>query len=363
MVNVLYIDSFDHFTSGQLPLKANGYFGALYDPVISSSAGRGGNGLLIKGLGTYYAYLPNTSTVAVGFAFRATSLVSRRIIGLRDDGTTQLSLNLSSTGKVILVHGDGSTLATSPSSIQTSQWYYLELAATINNTSGDYTFKLDNVLEFNAASKDTQQSSNARVNILLLGGGSSDSSTAEFHYDDLYVTDGTILGPRMVDVIRPNGGVTGYMDMTVVGAGSHYQAIDDTTPDGDTTRIYSPSSSGRQINFSEFENIRETAGAIDAIAVRTYARKEYGNTRGFWTGIMPGTADLAQGGVPYYGDTPTIEYRGTAIIGISGVHYLQTDFAYHSDIYNTNPASVAGAGGTWSPPSVNELKAGLERAI
>lgn len=346
MANVLWMDSWDHYATANLTTKANAIFGYTSPytaPVITTAAGRSGYGLLLKGGGHYYGSFADTQNVVVGFSFRPTAIVAKRIVALRDEDTVQLYLNLTSAGKITVVRGDGTTLGTSSKSLEGNKFYYVEIQATISNTAGSYNLYINGTSEVSDSPLDTQISSNARVNLLGLGHESNELTA--FHYDDLYVTDGTVLGPTSIDVLKPNGGVPGFMNMVIVGgAGSAYQAISDITPDGDTSYLYNPSGRGTNVHFSEFENIRDTTGgAIFAAAVRTYARKEYGNTRGFFTGMYPGTADGAPGSLQYY----------------SGAHYMEIEYAYHSDIYNTNP----GTGGTWTVASINALKAGWKTVI
>lgn len=341
-------DSFDHYNTSQITHKNHAQFGLnspYTAPAITTAAARKTNGLLLQGGGNVYRSFADTQTVAFGFACRPVTLSNRRICALRDETTIQLYIQMSATGAVFLYRGNGTLLGSAATVFEPGQWHYLELSATISDTAGSYDLRIDNISELSSVgSADTQVSANQRVNILSLG--DPNNNPEQMHYDDLYITDGNLLGPVKVDVLRPNGGVPGFMEMSVVGAGSHYQALFDTTPDGDTSYVYSPFNMPGSVQFSEFEDMGDvTGGAIFAAAVRTYVRKEYGNTRGFQTGVYPGTADSASGTMQFYATT--------------NPHYVEAEFAYHSDIYNTNP----GTGGTWTVPSIKELRAGFRRII
>lgn len=352
MPNILVMDSFDHYDTSQFTKKWNAQIGldsnVFSPPIITTDAGRKGYGLATRQGGSAWRSFADTSTVAIGFAFRPMDIVSKRIVALRDEGTIQLYLQLSATGAVQVFRGNGTLIGNSAQILSAAKFYHIELKSTIASTGGTVTLKINGQasLGFSATSVNTQVSPIARVNILQFGDPTT--SLVYFHYDDLWVTDGDQLGVQYVDVLRPNGGVPGYMDMQVVGAGSHYQAVNDTVPDDDSTYIYSPSDWVGSVQFSEYENIRETTGgAIAGVAVHTYARKEYGNTRGFRTGLYPGTADAAPGSVQYYNDPL----------------YVETEYAYHSDTYANNPGANDGAGGTWTVQSINALKAGFLRYI
>lgn len=348
MPDIVWMDSFDHYSTADIPTKWNVLWSNFAAPTISLAAGRKNYGLLLDRDGNVYKSIPDTSTITVGFAFRFTQLANIRILTLKDEGTTQISMSLLSSGKLAVYNGLTNLLGLSTTVLSPLKFYYIELNSTISNSIGVAHLRIGGVSELNLTLQDTQASSAARVNMVGFGTNASDVHGV-LHIDDLVITNGQLLGPMKVDVIRPNGGVSGYMQMQVVGgAGSHYQAINDTTPDGDTSYLYSLSNSSGSGVFSEYENIAEaTGGAIPAIAVHTYVRKEYGNTRGFQTGLYPGTYDGAAGNLQYYNDPL----------------YIETEYAYHSDIYESNPAANAGAGGTWTVGSINALKAGFKRYL
>lgn len=358
-MSAIFWESWDHYNTSQLTTKWNSQIGvglgAFLPPEITTDAGRKGYGLAIRTGGSAWKAFQDLSIVSVGLAWRPMGIANKRIFALRDEESIQVYLQLSAASKVQVYRGNGQLLGTSAQAISAGTFYHLELRVVLGSTTGAVTLRIngDATLGFSATNVNTQVSSFARVNILQLGDPTN--SPIYFHYDDIFITDGTMLGPQFVDVLRPNGGVPGYMDMAVVGAGSHYQAMDETTPDDDTTYVYS-SSPNLGTLLSEFEDIREplpvsipaASGAIAGLAVHTYARKEYGNTRGFRTGVMPGTQDGAQGSIVYFDNAPL---------------YMETENAYHSDYYTNNPGANLGAGGTWTIESINALRAGFSRYV
>ena len=342
---VAYMDSFDHYLTADLTSKWNLFWGRGGDasPTISLTAGRKGYGLLLQSDGNVYKSIPDTQTLTTGFAFRCTQLSENRILAYRDEGVVQLYLMLLSSGRLGVYRGDGVLLGLSTTVIAPSKFYYIEFNATIAHTNGVIQLRIGGTSELSLTFQNTQFSGVLRANIVGFGSFNA-LAHGEFHIDDIVITNGALLGPQKIDVIRPNGGVLGYTaNMSAVGgAGSLYQAINDTTPDSDTSYIYSPSAQSGSGAFFEYENIANvTGGAVHAIAVHTYVRKEYGNTRGFQTGLFPGTHDGAAGNLQYY-DDPL---------------YIETEYAYHSSLYDSNP----GTSGTWTVGSVNALKAGFKR--
>ena len=344
MPSVVWFDGFDHYASAGITTKWNMLWQQSIAPIISLTAGRKNYGLLLEWGANVHKSIPDTGTVTSGFAFRFTELQNKRIVAFRDEGVVQVYLALLDSGRLAIVRGDGTILGLSSTVLTALKFYYIEFNATISNSTGVIQLRIGGASELNLTLQDTQMSSNARVNMVSFGEMTINTSGA-MHIDDVVITNGALLGPQKIDVIRPNGGVPGYMQMEVVGgAGSHYQAINEITPDSDTSHLYSQSAWRGSVVFSEYENIAEaTGGAIPAIAVHTFTRKEYGNTRGFSNALFPGTVDGASGSLQYYNDPL----------------YIETDYAYHSDIYETNP----GTGGTWSVGSINALKAGFKRYL
>ena len=342
---VLFLDSFDHYLTTDITSKWNLLWNSGIAPTISTAAGRKNYGLLLQSDGNVYKSIPDTQTITAGFAFRCTTLSNNRILSFRDEGFIQLYLSLLSSGRLAVYRGDGVLLGLSTTVVTPSKFYYIELNATISHSDGIVILRVGGTTELSLTNQNTQLSGVLRVNIVNFGATNRSDSHGDFHIDDVVITNGAILGPQKIDVIRPNGGVAGNMDMTVVGgAGSHYQAINDTTPDSDTSYLYSASSQISGTVLSEYEDIANvTGGAVHAIAVHTYVRKEYGNTRAFQTALRPGTHDGALGNVIYYNDPL----------------YAETEYAYHSSLYDTNP----GTGGTWTVGSINALKAGFKRYL
>lgn len=348
-LSILLIDSFDHYATGNITEKWNaqiGVYGPYTAPSITTAAGRRGNGLALTNGGVVYKSFADSAVVSVGFIWRTTAVVNRRIAALRDEEINQVYLQLSSLGKIQVFRGNGTLLGSSSQTISAAKFYHIEMRIAVGSTTGAVTLNINGqvALGFSASPANTQVSSLARVNTLSLGDPTNNNATC--HYDDVFLTTGDMLGPQYVDVLRPNGAVGGLSDMSVVGASSPYQAIDDTTPDSDTTYIYSPTSGVGGVSFSEYENFRDSEnGAISAIALHTYARKEFGNTRAFSHGLYPGTIDAAGGTTQYYGNST----------------YVEAEYAYHSDYYIHNPGAVGGAGGTWTVGALNNLRAGFKR--
>jgi len=346
---VLFFDSFQHYASVPITTKWNTEFGlnGPYGggPVISSAAGRGGLGLALSHGAVVTKSLPDTNPLIVQFSFRPTVIANRRICFFRSEGEIQSYLQLSSAGKINVCRGDGTILGVSGNSLIANDYVYIRFRITTSNTVGAFTLYVGNTLEATASSIDTQFSTTTS-NITNFGLGDAANNSAVFHYDDILILDTTgsknndIINPFLVDCIFPraNGDVQAY---SVVGAASHYLGVNDTSPDDDTSHILRIPGGGTSELFY-FDKIRNTQGGIIAVAHHTYARKEFGNTSYFQSASRPGTFDGVMGGSTTY--------------VANQKHYLQAEYAFHSEYYEDHPAT----GGTFSVPGINATQWGFQ---
>lgn len=324
------------------------------EPSVSTSYGRSGNGIRLHSGAHVYKSLPDRATLIVGFSFRAMTFVAgKRMCFFRDEETTQMYLEVGASGLIYIKRGDGTTLGVSTNALSPAQFYYLEFKVTISNTSGSYELRvkrsLDSVgVESTGSLLDTQVSTNARVNIFGLGGGNpSDSADNAFDFDDIYIldTNGTrnndFLGPSGVDILFPNA-VGTYSQWSPVGDSPNWDATyDGTTPDGDTSYVTRSAVSVGTDTYN-YQNMRNLPGDIFGLGIHTYARKEYGNSAGIKSVIRGGTLDSIGGTVRVINDPL----------------YLQTDYKYHVDIYETNPSGYSGTP-EWMVGAINSSEYGM----
>ena len=309
---IYFMDGYNHYTD--LSLKYNSQYGnnqaSAYAtaPAISSTAARNGaGGLLLTNGGLVYKTLPDLTTMGIGFSFRFTTnppAGGRRMISLRDEGVENLYLYLTSARHISIINHAGASLGTSSATFNVNTWYFLEFSVTFG-ASGSYSLKLDNTQDISASGVATNGTSSNRCNFLQMG--ASALGNYPFHYDDLYVSDGSLIGPVYVDD-PPNSG---------------------------TYPVTSPSASNSQVNLTDFIDL-SGSGAVFAVAVHTPAHKQYGNTRAIRNVIA-------------------ISGAGTQYVGSD--HYLTTTDFYHSDIFSTNPNTA----GTWTVPTFNSAQIGFVR--
>jgi hypothetical protein len=113
---------------------------------IASGNGRNGNGLRISGNNSNcQLILDNQPTWVLGCAFRANTANQAVDVFRVEDGTTnQLSLGLNGDG-TLSVRRAGTTLGTTALALVFGAWYYLELKATIHDTTGSAEVRVNGV--------------------------------------------------------------------------------------------------------------------------------------------------------------------------------------------------------------------------
>ncbi len=346
-MSLIFIESFDALTSSTLSHKWNRVFSAASGaaPVVSAAYGRKNNGVGISQNSHIYKSIPQTTTLVCGFSFKLTSNYNAGIIAaFCDNFVHQCDIHLSGTGQLSVRNGHGTILGTAVNTVSLNTWHYIEVKVTVSNTTGSFYLRVNGTQVASGTLLDTQLSPSAYIDVISLGGYALNGSQV-WCFDDFYAlnTDGTrnidFLGPVSVDCIFPNG--AGFLSQWTPLSGSNYTQVNEHAVDGDTSYV-SASTNGFQ-DLYQFEDIRNTPGGIFGIQLNQYVRKEWGGVRTMAHLLRPGTLDSGAGG--------SVTYPG-------GTVYLSESYSYHSQLYDTNPAS----GGTWTVSMVNGLQGGQARA-
>jgi hypothetical protein len=178
----------------------------------------------------FVAPFDNQPTWVVGCAYYIPSSIyyfGETIFRLRDDTTNQLWLAIqrdkgSSTHEINVMRG-ASTVVDSLGFFAPSQWIFIEMKATIHNSTGSYECKVNGSSVCSDTGVDTSQSGNAYANGVLFGHTAAD-------LDDIYILDGTagendFLGKVKVEKGMPT---SDYSVAWTRSAGSNnYETVDE----------------------------------------------------------------------------------------------------------------------------------------
>lgn len=341
---LLFIDSFDHYQTADLLAKWTTVTGG--GAAVIPGGGRcGSQALQIGGVASILKGITFGSTTGVfGFAWRADVQINNEIALAWIAGPTgdHLYLRRRLDGSLVISRNNGvaggQELGVSAVDIiRLAAYYYIEFGFKIDgagtveirvNGSAVLTFA-GNTVGLNAGTTPSA--------VGFLGSGNT-----TWTFDDVYVVDSigaapwnTFLGDVRCEYLRPDGaGAEQLWD--VIGAASHWQAVDDSaTPDGDTSYIFTASQ-----GLTDVETYQGTglpSGSIYGVQVNLYARKTDSGARSI---------------------APVVRHAGVDHIGTN----QQPSFAsyiYGIQLYMLNP----GTGLAWTIADVNALEVGVTVTI
>lgn len=195
------------------------------------------------------------------------------IFSLLDAGNYQLRVTLGTDGLLRLVRGPslGTVIATGATAISFGVYHAVAVKVVIANSGGTFEVVVDGVtLTF---SGDTQDTANVTVSQAEFGYPSS-GITQTMRVDDWVAIDSSVSGagylvdPRVC--CRFPTGAGNYTQWTP-SAGSNYQNVDDTSPDGDTT-YNEDATAGHKDSFT-LPSLPVTTGIVYCQNVKTQVRK------------------------------------------------------------------------------------------
>ena len=269
---LLFIDSFDHF------LDASDKYLAGSSASVPGRHGQGWSGSVRCALNS------TSARVIVGGAFRFGSTF-QQFIGIADAG---ISVETTNSGALRVALFGGPDVKSAVDAVRVGQWHFIECDFTIFITEtppywhynvGPCKVYLDGALVIDAATlgpgiiKDAPPAFPYWTHIDLMG-------NAYGTMDDLYISDGSgpapynaPLGDIEISVIRPNG-PGALSQWTSVGASPNWNAVNDPTPDDETTYV-SAAAAGLS-DLYEMENINTNDGIIGAQLLINARRTEEG---------------------------------------------------------------------------------------
>lgn len=333
---LLFCDSFDHYATADAPVKG----WALSGTSISASTGRNSTASLRSANDNFAAdwTLPSAiASVVIGFSWYRYSN-SNAVIILRDavSGVDHLQFKKNAGGFIEVRRGvNGTVLATGTHQLLNTVAYYIEIKATIHDSTGAVDVHVNEVSDISISGQDTRNGGLASVDQLRFG-FAADNSVGGVDYDDMYVCDTTgsvnndFLGDVRVEALFPNGnGNTSNLVGSDGNSTDNYLLVDETAPN---TTDYVESSTVSDKDTYAYTNLTPTSGTVKGVQILSYARKTDAGTRSI--------ATIAR-------------HSGTEVD--SSNFTLSTSYAYFRDIRETKPG-----GGAWSISDVNGAEFGVK---
>lgn len=333
-MSLLFVDSFDHYSTPQLLNKWTQGSSFLINNTLART---GGQCLEVSATGIFKT-LPNRSVWIIGGACQwdgfgggfAVQYISsgQAQIGLLGDGTFS-----GGSGTV----GGGTQLGRSDPSaaVHLNRYYYLEVMFTIG-VSGGIVIRLNGQTILNLSGVNTDPNGTGVADVVQIwgpGGGS------HMFVDDFYVCDNlgskntTFLGDTQIGLIMPVSDGH-YTQFTPSPAGSHFSNVNEIPPDGDAT--YNFDSNPGDIDSYKFQSV-DTTRTYFGIQTNITARKDDTGNRS----LSPMTRI---GGVDFVKDPSPND------------KFVNQTYIDYTDTYDTNPAT----GLSWTGSDINGAEYGVK---
>lgn len=340
---LLFMDGFD---AGDVVTKWSSVAGMTPSASTFTRFGTGRSLLTPAGSGGQWSSatkrLPASSTLILGVAFNCNYMGANQamIILSGDDGLTpHLSLSFNgANGALILYRGNYATqIATSPADqIEANGWAYLEVMATINDTSGICKVRCNGVTVIDFVGDTKNGGTNTTLDTLTLHSAVYGNNGWYYYWDDLYICDGTgsapyntFLGDVRVATLSPNG--AGSSTQFAPSTGTNYQAVDELPYSA--SDYVSATTSGTRDTYA----MSDLTGSYSVLGVQNNVIAKKTDAGG--TALK---SAIVSGGTTYYGPSTILTPTDVTI----------------TDVHTTNPATSA----AWTIADVNGLEAGMEIA-
>lgn len=239
------------------------------------------------------------SALAGGFAFRASSLptgngctiagwitsaltIWQNILQLNNDGSLTASRAGPSTASAPL----GSSVA---AVIVANTWHYIEYELVISDTVGVFKVWVDNVLVINLTNVDTRNGTPTTVEHVAYGNSVNNvSGSGNNDFDDHYATDGSRLGERRIETLRPAAD-TATKAFTPNSGTANFSRVNETLVDGDTSYVQGSTVGNRDLYT--LGALSSTPSTIDAVNVVSFAEKTDATARTLYNSVQSAGTD------------------------------------------------------------------------
>ncbi len=318
---------------------------------IATTTGRSGNGIQMTG-STIPASITRLlgsdghATLVTGFSAQATSANGWAdtngypLVRFGGDAGVTQHLNFcvsADTGGNIECYRGSTLLGTSSGvTLTTSVNYYIEIKATLNDSTGSVTVKINGTTVLTLTNVDTKNAGTAAVfdSVYL---GATNTTTQTVMIDDWYVCNGAgsvyndFLGDVTVETIRPDGnGNSSQWVGSDANSTDNYLLVDESTY---SAADYVESGTTNNKDLYTYGALAASSGSVKGVMV---------------TGVMQKTASASQ--------------SARQITRISGTNYngssqaLTTSDLPYAQVWEQSPATAS----DWSISEVNGAEFGVE---
>lgn len=338
---LLFFDGFEYADNSEMTNGSSGW-GLYVAAGVASSYGRFSTGGLMTyqdgGAGARLTISSKTTLIAgcAMYDLNTISAGSGRFFGFRDSaGYNHVFLNRNTSTKDIEVYCGTTFLGSVGYTFPVATWFYVELKATIHDTTGSVEVRINGETKLALTNVDTNAGGTGIINEVVLGAPPSTESFRKYH-DDFYVCDtsGSLNNDFLSDVkvvrLKPNaaGDSTQFTPLS----GSNYTNVDELTPDSDTSYVYSSTAGNKDLY--NVESLASAPANIYGVRVTSTMRKD-------------DAGSLTARNVLKSGATTS---NGTTVGPL-------TSYAAFWDYHETDPNTSA----AWTNSALDSLQVGVEQ--
>lgn len=332
--------------------------GTQFSPSTSNPRGLGSahgrTGVIGVSAFARFVYGGTFTEITMGAAFSLPNLPTTNntlyLFQPRDGANSpQVSLTVTTTGVLQLRQGVSSTvladsdaLTSGVPPIVAGAYQFIEMYVKIGNgaspADGAVEVRVDGVTVIDTDTIDTQATANVGSSQAVVASSGVGSGVTSLDIADLYMCDGyQFLGDtQWIDVLPNADGANS--DWTRNTGATDYDAIDDTTPDGDTT--YIAATTAAQVSDFGLQDLSGTVSEVVAVISKHMTRK-----------TDAGSANVRASIVSTLGSPDSVS---------DGASNPMTEaYTYYRDIFLTDP----GTGVAWTPAGVNAAQLRLTKTV
>lgn len=200
-------------------------------------------------------------------------------------------------------------LGTSTISTNANAWHHIEAVLTLAGAAGSYELRIDGEVALSGSAIDFGDGGTGNIASIGLGVRSTafNFSSTKMDIDDLVIHDGDgFLGQVRVRTYYPDASGS-PSDWTVTGAATAHEAVDDTTPDDDTSYIEAANAGDIQVlGIPTLDSEIET---IEGVYINERSRQEDAGTTNIRIDILSGVNETQGDARPL---TTSYNYGGQA---------------------------------------------------
>jgi len=347
VAKLLFIDSFDHYSTAQTSRKWTVQNGATI-----TSAGRTGNGMIGAALDFPSKTLDQDyTTLTMGAAYNTQSFANAILYFRNVINDVQFSLFHVGDGRLRFrfqaLPGSPISALSAPSSyvINNNRWYYFEMQATLDGGPPAHVVASARVngvefltWDYTHASLGAAGMAFRYVTMEAPGGG------LKATYDDLYVTDTEFLGDVRIGVLYPNA-VGDSSAWTPNSAGANYTKVMEHPADDNVTYVAAAST-----GLKDLYNLDD----IDPAFVGTIK-----GVQALWCVVKSDEGDAAVKGLWKSSGTEIVQASGHNFLPPNGYYPSATSYLYNIQTERKSLFTAA----DWTKTEINALQLGITRTV